>query len=68
MNTCGTNSGYVQHYRDNEKPCSACRGAHKAYQKAYSAARHVAVQRLVAAHPDEYRAHLHEALPKDGLS
>jgi hypothetical protein len=58
----GSNSGYVVHYRRGEKPCDPCIEAHRAYQKAYSAARHVALQRLVASHRGEYDAQLQVAL------
>ena len=60
--THGTNSGYVQHYGRGEKPCAECLTAHRAYQKAYSAARHVAIKALVETHRDEYQRRLEDAL------
>jgi WhiB family transcriptional regulator, redox-sensing transcriptional regulator len=30
---CGTRGGYMHHRRLNEKPCEACRDAHRAYNR-----------------------------------
>ena len=62
MSAHGTNTGYVLHYRNGEKPCPDCLAAHKAYQRKYAAARHKAIQQLTAAHLDEYRALIAEGM------
>jgi hypothetical protein len=36
---CGTNAGYHQHHRHEQKPCLECKDAHKAYDAEYRAAR-----------------------------
>jgi hypothetical protein len=39
---CGTNAGYHQHNRHEQKPCLECNEAHKAYDAEYRAKRKAA--------------------------
>lgn len=35
MSKCGDYAGWNQHYRNDERPCDACKAAHAAYIREY---------------------------------
>lgn len=39
---CGTPSGYTSHYYHGERPCEACKDAHREYRRAWRKAKAVA--------------------------
>jgi hypothetical protein len=77
LGRCGTFEGYEDHRRHGETTCQSCRDANAARIKAYRqangrpagdamhlAARYRATQALIDAHPDEFRALLHQEQSK----